>query len=82
MEQGAVGRKAAHVSCGGPEVAGTGLLLTELVRALGDVAAIPEVVGVEAADPGTPDGMVAHDVMSNPAARNEIPIRRRSIVPP
>ena len=85
MEQGAVGRKAAHVSCGGPEVAGTGLLLTELVGALGDVAAIPEVVGVEAADPGTPDGVVAHDVMSNAAARTDIRIRRRqlrSIVPP
>lgn len=79
-----MGRKAAHVSCGGPEVAGTGLLPTELVRAPGDVAAIPEVVGVEAADPGTPDGVAAHDVMSN-AARTEIPIRRRqarSIVPP
>jgi len=66
-------------------VAGTGLLLTELVGALGDVAAIPEAVGVEAADPVTPDGVVAHDVMSNAAARTEIPIRRRqmrSIVPP
>jgi hypothetical protein len=66
-------------------VAGTGLLLTELVEAIVDVAAIPEVVGVEAADPGTPDGVVAHDVMSNAAARTDIRIRRRqlrSIVPP
>jgi hypothetical protein len=56
-----------------------------MVRALGDAAAGPEVVGVKDADPGTLDEGAAHDVMSNAAARTEILIggrQMRSIVPP